>query len=54
MKNVVKWVFRMNKCRKSDFRSYVAKKVAQSGGIRITKDAGVFLCKNPHTKGMAV
>lgn len=40
--------------RKSDFRSYVAKKVAQSGGIRITKDAGVFLCKNPHTKGMAV
>lgn len=31
--------------KKSDFRAYVAKKVAQNGGIRITKDAGVFLCR---------
>lgn len=31
--------------RKSDFRAYVAKKVAKNGAIRITKDAGVFLCR---------
>ena len=31
--------------KKSDFRAYVAEKVKKSGGIRITKDAGVFLCR---------
>ena len=36
--------------RKSDFRNYAAKKVEKSGGIRITKDAGVFLCRKPYEK----
>ena len=31
--------------RKSDFRAYIAQKVEKNGGIRITKDAGVFLCR---------
>ena len=36
--------------RKKEFRQYIAEAVRRSKGLRITKDAGVFLCRCPGRK----
>lgn len=36
--------------RKKEFRQYIAEEVRRSKGLRITKEAGVFLCRRPVRK----
>lgn len=33
--------------RKAEFRTYLEKQIQESGGIHITKEAGVFVCRKP-------
>lgn len=33
--------------RKSEFRAYLEKRIHEEGGIHITKEAGVFVCRSP-------